>query len=139
MYERNAIVLERYFCKKLGYQKTNNLRENFNNYCDLLDKIEQFQVKNEAENKALTELNLTEENVIGNVTVMLLLLHQAKIILLLNLCRAVTLPLQMQSTKVFSAKSSRAGKKKMINILSKLQFLQTARQILFYQTVKSKR
>lgn len=57
MYERNAIVLERYFCKKLGYQKTNNLRENFNNYCDLLDKIEQFQVKNEAENKALTEFN----------------------------------------------------------------------------------
>lgn len=57
MYERNAIVLERYFCKKLGYQKTNNLRENFENYCDLLDKIEQYQEKNKAENKALTEFN----------------------------------------------------------------------------------
>lgn len=57
MYERNAIVLERYFCKKLGYQKTNNLKENFNNYCNLLDKIEQFQIKSEAENKSLTEFN----------------------------------------------------------------------------------
>ena len=57
MYERNAIVLERYFCKKLGYQKTNNLRENFDNYCNLLDKIEQYQEKNKAENEALTEFN----------------------------------------------------------------------------------
>lgn len=57
MYERNAIVLERYFCKKLGYQKTNNLKENFSNYCNLLDKIEQFQIKSEAENKSLTEFN----------------------------------------------------------------------------------
>ena len=57
MYERNAIVLERYFCKKLEYQKTNNLKENFNNYCNLLDKIEQFQIKSEAENKSLTEFN----------------------------------------------------------------------------------
>ena len=57
MYERNAIVLERYFCKKLGYQKTNNLKENFSNYCNLLEKIEQFQIKSEAENKSLTEFN----------------------------------------------------------------------------------
>ena len=57
MYERNAIVLERYFCKKLGYQKTNNLKENFSNYCNLLDKIEQFQIKSEAENKSLIEFN----------------------------------------------------------------------------------
>lgn len=57
MYERNAIVLERYFCQKLGYQKTNNLKENFSNYCNLLDKIEQFQIKSEAENKSLTEFN----------------------------------------------------------------------------------
>ena len=41
----------------MGYQKTNNLKENFNNYCNLLDKIEQFQIKSEAENKSLTEFN----------------------------------------------------------------------------------
>ena len=40
MYERNAIVLDRYFSKKYGYQNTNNLKNNFYNYCDLIEKIE---------------------------------------------------------------------------------------------------
>ena len=39
MYERNAIVLERYFYKKFGYQEPNNLKTNFENYCNLLEKI----------------------------------------------------------------------------------------------------
>ena len=51
MYERNAIVLERYFCKKFGYQEPNNLKTNFENYCNLLEKIEQFQIEAEEEKK----------------------------------------------------------------------------------------
>ena len=57
MYERNAIVLERYFEKKLGYQDTNNLKENFNNYCELLEKIEQFENEAEEEENASNEFD----------------------------------------------------------------------------------
>ncbi len=47
MYERNAIVLDRYFSKKFGYQDSANIRDNFYNYCELLEKIEDFQHKAE--------------------------------------------------------------------------------------------
>ena len=51
MYERNAIVIDRYFSKKFGYQDSANISENFYNYCNLLDKIEDYQHKAEiAEN-----------------------------------------------------------------------------------------
>ena len=33
MYERSAIVLERYFDNEIGYSEKCNLRDNFNNYC----------------------------------------------------------------------------------------------------------
>ncbi len=57
MYERNAIVLERYFGKKLGYNDSNNLKINYNNYCDLLDKISNLGKKVEFEHKATVEFN----------------------------------------------------------------------------------
>ena len=44
MYERSAIVLERYFDDLLGYSDKCNLRDNFNNYCNLVEKLEKFQI-----------------------------------------------------------------------------------------------
>ena len=44
MYERSAIVLERYFENLLGYRREGNIRDNFNNYCDLVEKLEKYQI-----------------------------------------------------------------------------------------------
>ena len=44
MYERSAIVLERYFENLLQYKKDCNIRKNFKNYCDLVDKLEKYQI-----------------------------------------------------------------------------------------------
>lgn len=52
MYERNAIVLERYFARKLGYQEKYNLRNNFYYYCELLDKIENYNERLSIETEA---------------------------------------------------------------------------------------
>ena len=51
MYERNAIVLERYFAKLFGYDEKNNLKSNYSNFVELVEKIEKYQeaVKNEDE------------------------------------------------------------------------------------------
>ena len=43
MYERSAIVLERYFEKLFGFEKENNLKLNFNNYKDLIGEIKKYQ------------------------------------------------------------------------------------------------
>jgi hypothetical protein len=61
MYERNAIVLERYFGKKLGYNEANNLKSNYNNYCNLLDKISNLGAKVDVERKATAEFNQVSE------------------------------------------------------------------------------
>ncbi len=63
MYERNAIVLERYFGKKLGYNESNNSKSNFNNYCDLLDRISNLGKKVEVERNATSEFNSISEEV----------------------------------------------------------------------------
>ena len=39
MYERSAIVLERFFDNLLGFNQVNNLKKNFNNYCELFEKF----------------------------------------------------------------------------------------------------
>ena len=44
MYERNAIVLERYFEKKFGFDKSNNLKMNYINFSDLLEELEKYQM-----------------------------------------------------------------------------------------------
>ena len=44
MYERNAIVLERYFEKKFGFDKSNNLKMNYTNFSDLLEELEKYQI-----------------------------------------------------------------------------------------------
>ena len=54
MYERSAIVLENYFDKKLGLDKENNIRNNYENYKKIIEEIKEYQ-------KVISE----EENVIS--------------------------------------------------------------------------
>lgn len=49
MYERSAIVLERYFENLLEYRRECNLRDNFVNYCELIEKLEKYQVNYQKE------------------------------------------------------------------------------------------
>lgn len=55
MYERSAIVLERYFENLLGYRRQGNIRDNFNNYCELVEKLEKYQINYEKELAATEE------------------------------------------------------------------------------------
>ena len=59
MYERNASVIDKYFGEKFGYRQTFNLKNNFTNYCDLLDKINELKDKRNAEKTASLEYNET--------------------------------------------------------------------------------
>ena len=55
MYERNAIVIDRYFANIYGYDATNNIKINSNNYFELVDSLEQYQQASEIENKIMAE------------------------------------------------------------------------------------
>lgn len=57
MYERSAIVLERYFSTLLRYTSEFNLQDNFDNYCNLVQKLEKFQVNYQKEMEATQEFN----------------------------------------------------------------------------------
>jgi len=57
MYERSAIVLERYFDTLLGYSSKYNLQDNFYNYCNLVEKLEKFQINYKKEVVAAQEFN----------------------------------------------------------------------------------
>ena len=59
MYERNASVIDKYFGEKFGYRQTFNLKNNFANYCDLLDKINELKDKRNSEKTASLEYNET--------------------------------------------------------------------------------
>lgn len=43
MYERSAIVLENYFEKLLGLNSDNNLKDNYLNFCKVIEKIKEYQ------------------------------------------------------------------------------------------------
>jgi len=49
MYERSAIVLERYFDNWLGLKNDCNIRDNFKNYCNIVEKLEKYQVNYQKE------------------------------------------------------------------------------------------
>ena len=50
MYERNAIVLERYFNQMFGYNMKSNIKTNFKDYCDLVECLEKYkEISNEDE------------------------------------------------------------------------------------------
>jgi len=63
MYERNAILIDRYFANLFGYDQTNNLKNNSNNYFELVEKLENYQVASETENNIMTEF----ENVANRI------------------------------------------------------------------------
>lgn len=55
MYERNAIVIDRYFSNIFEYNKKNNIKENGNNYFELVDVLEKYQEASEIENNIMDE------------------------------------------------------------------------------------
>ncbi len=57
MYERNAIVLERYFEKKFGFDKPNNLKTNYINFSDLLEELEKYQIAISEEENIIQEFD----------------------------------------------------------------------------------
>ena len=51
MYERSAIVLERYFSQLFGMHKENNIVTNFQNYCETIKEITEYaKIETEEEN-----------------------------------------------------------------------------------------
>ena len=54
MYERSAIVLERYFEQLFGFNKENNLKENYDNYKKNIEEVKEYQ-----------KIVIEEEKVIG--------------------------------------------------------------------------
>ena len=58
MYERNAIILERYFDKMFGYNLKNNIKTNFLNYCDLIDVSEKYKNITEEEEEIIIEYDI---------------------------------------------------------------------------------
>lgn len=63
MYERSAIVLERFFSNLLGLRKVNNLKKNFSNYCELFEKFKVVQQANSEEFAALKEFQSAENEI----------------------------------------------------------------------------
>lgn len=63
MYERSAIVLERYFDNLLNYRRECNLRDNYNNYCELVERLEKYQINYQKELAATKEYNTSLEKI----------------------------------------------------------------------------
>ena len=63
MYERSAIVLERYFNKIFGYDMQNNLKTNFNDYCNLVESLEKYKDVSEEEEKIMQEYDSIANNI----------------------------------------------------------------------------
>ncbi len=57
MYERSAIVLERYLEKLLKFDKTYNLKKNNENYTELISEIENYQIMTNKETKVIQEFD----------------------------------------------------------------------------------
>lgn len=63
MYERNAIVLERYFAKLFGYDEKSNIKNNYTNYSELVDKLSKYQDATKEEDKIIAEY----DEIIGRI------------------------------------------------------------------------
>ena len=57
MYERSAIVLERYFEKVFGFNKENNLKTNYENYSKIIGEIKDYQKIIEEEEKVISKFD----------------------------------------------------------------------------------
>lgn len=55
MYERNAIVLERYFNQMFGYNMRNNIQTNFRDYTQLVECLEKYKDISEEEETIMQE------------------------------------------------------------------------------------
>ncbi len=55
MYERNAVVIDRYFSEMFGYGEKNNLKSNYNSYCDLVTKVKKYLDVSDAEDNIMIE------------------------------------------------------------------------------------
>lgn len=55
MYERSAVVLERYFAESFYYGQSKKLKANFENYRKLIEVLEKYQEVSEAEDKIIKE------------------------------------------------------------------------------------
>ena len=63
MYERSAIVLERYMDKIFKFDKEYNLKKNYYSYNELIEEIENYQVLAEKENKVIQEFDDTVKSI----------------------------------------------------------------------------
>ena len=63
MYERSAIVLERYMEKILRFNKTPNLKQNSKNYNELIDEIENYQIMTNKVSKVIQEFDNTAKKI----------------------------------------------------------------------------
>ena len=55
MYERNAIVMERYFGNLFGYDEKSNIKNNYKNYSELIERLDKYQEVTKEEDKVIVE------------------------------------------------------------------------------------
>ena len=58
MYERNAIIIERYFNSMFGYDIKNNIKSNFYNYCELIKVLENYKNSTEEEEEVIIDYDI---------------------------------------------------------------------------------
>ena len=63
MYERNAIILERYFNQMFGYDMKNNIKTNFKEYCELVDCLERYKDISDDEDNIMQEYDLVANKI----------------------------------------------------------------------------
>lgn len=57
MYERSAIVLEKYFDNLFGFNKKENLKTNYQNYKDIMEEMQHYQAVAQEEEKVIQEFD----------------------------------------------------------------------------------
>ena len=55
MYERSAIILEKYFAEKFGYKEKSNLKNNYTNFYNLIEKLGKYLEATELEDNSIKE------------------------------------------------------------------------------------
>ena len=58
MYERNAIIIERFFNNLFGYDIKNNIKANYEFYCELIDVSERYKTVTEEEEEIIIEYDI---------------------------------------------------------------------------------
>ena len=65
MYERNAIILERYFNEMFGYNTKSNIKNNFTNYSELVECLEKYRNISEEEDTIMQEYDMIANEIRG--------------------------------------------------------------------------